>query len=249
VLKITEHHLNQADEPVVVLVHGALDRSHSFRRVIEQLSDLRVITYDRRGYGDSVEAAPASGLADHVADLREVIGSRRVSVVAHSVASHIAVLAAIAEPGRIASLALWEPAAPWMAFWPERARQSVERIASASDPGAVAERGVKAMVGKEAWNRLSDAVRAQRRAEGPAIVLDMASGVEAPYDWADLRVPCIIGYGATWPHAETSPELARVLSYPTFVIEQATHAAHLSHPTEFAEFVHRGVDLGRPISR
>jgi pimeloyl-ACP methyl ester carboxylesterase len=240
-LGITEHNLDQTEEPLIVLVHGALDRSHSFRRVVQNLPDLRVITYDRRGYGRSTQVTPVSGLGNQSADLLEVIGNRRATVVTHSAASHIGVLAAIADPGRIASLALWEPAAPWMDFWPERARESVARIASAGDPGAVAERGMKAMFGKEAWNRLSEATRQQHRAEGPAFVLDMAAGLEAPYDWADLSVPFIIGYGASWPHAETSSQLARALSCPTFVIEEAPHAAHLSHPAEFAAFVRRAV--------
>lgn len=238
-LAITEHHFDRPEVPMVVLVHGAMDRSRSFRRVVEHLTDLRVVTYDRRGYGDSVGARPASGLEDHATDLLEVIGNRRATVIAHSAASHIAVLAAIEEPNRIAGIALWEPAAPWMDFWPEKARQSVARIASASDPGAVAERGVIAMVGEEAWNRLSEAAREQRRAEGAAFVLDMASGIDAPYDWEDLHVPCIIGYGASWPHFETSPQLARAISCPTFTIERASHTAHLSHPTEFAEFARR----------
>ncbi len=61
----------------------------------------------------------------------------------------------------------------------------------------------------------------------------------APYDWADIRVPCIIGYGASWPHVETSPQLARTLACPTFTIEGASHVAHQTHPAEFAEFTRR----------
>jgi pimeloyl-ACP methyl ester carboxylesterase len=241
VLATTEHHFDRPDLPIVVLVHGAMDRSRSFRRVVDHLADHRVVTYDRRGYGDSVDAEPASGLQDHAADLLEVIGNRRATVVAHSVASHIAVLAAIEEPDRVASIGLWEPAAPWMDFWPEKARRSVARIAAAPDSGDVAERGVIAMAGERAWNRLSEAARRQRRAEGAAFVLDMASGMAPPYDWADVLVPRIIGHGASWPHVETSPQLARTLACPTFTIEQASHVAHLTHPKEFAEFVRRAV--------
>jgi pimeloyl-ACP methyl ester carboxylesterase len=241
VLNTTEHHFDRPELPIVVLVHGAMDRSRSFRRVVDHLSDVRVVTYDRRGYGDSVDAEPASGLGDHTADLLEVIGNRRATVVAHSAASHIAVLAAIEDPTRIASIALWEPAAPWMDFWPERARESVARIAAAPDPADVAERGVIAMAGEQAWNRLSESARQQRRAEGVAFVLDMVSGMSEPYDWADLSVPCIIGYGASWPHVETSPQLARTLACPTFTIEEASHVAHQTHPAEFAEFVRRAV--------
>jgi pimeloyl-ACP methyl ester carboxylesterase len=95
------------------------------------------------------------------------------------------------------------------------------------------------MAGEPAWNRLSEHAREQRRAEGTAFVLDMASGFQAPYDWADVRVPCMIGYGASWPHVETSPQIARTLSCPIFTIEEASHVAHLSHPAEFAEFARR----------
>jgi pimeloyl-ACP methyl ester carboxylesterase len=243
VLTITEHHFDRTDAPIVVLIHGAMDRSRSFRRVVENLTDLRVVTYDRRGYGDSVDVKPATGLKDHTADLLEAIGDRRATVVAHSVASHIAVLAAIEEPTRVASVGLWEPAAPWMPFWPEKARQSVARIGAAADPRDVAERGIKAMAGEAAWNRLSEAAKEQRRAEGVAFVLDMAPVTEAPYDWADFRAPCIIGHGATWPHVETSPQLADAISCPTFEIEGASHAAHISHPVQFAEFVRRAAAL------
>ena len=70
-LSTTEHHFDRPELPLVVLVHGAMDRSRSFRRVVDLLSDLRVVTYDRRGYGDSIDAAPASGLQDHTTDLLE----------------------------------------------------------------------------------------------------------------------------------------------------------------------------------
>jgi pimeloyl-ACP methyl ester carboxylesterase len=224
VLSTTEHHFDRPERPLVVLVHGAMDRSRSFRRVVDHLSDLRVVTYDRRGYGDSIDATPPSGLQDHTTDLLDVIGNRRATVVAHSVAGHIAVLAAIEDPDRIASIGLWEPAAPWMDFWPEKARQSVARIAAAPDAGDVAERGVIAMVGEEAWNRLSEAAR-----QTP------------PYDWAHLGVPCTIGYGTSWPHVKTSPQIAGTLDCPTFTIEGASHVAHVTHPLEFAEFVRRAV--------
>jgi pimeloyl-ACP methyl ester carboxylesterase len=35
--------------PVVVLVHGSLDRAASFSRVIRRLPDWGVVAYDRRG--------------------------------------------------------------------------------------------------------------------------------------------------------------------------------------------------------
>ena len=50
---------DRPDELPVVLVHGAPDRAKNFRPVMELLSDLPLITYDRRGYGRSVDAIAA----------------------------------------------------------------------------------------------------------------------------------------------------------------------------------------------
>jgi len=235
------------DGATVVLVHGALDRSYSFRRVVERLSDLRVVTYDRRGYGDSVAAGPPSGLAQHADDLLEIIGAGPATLVAHSFGAHVAVLAAIARPAAVLSLGLWEPPVPWMDFWPDAPRENVARIAAAEDPAAVAERGAKMMMGKERWLALPEEVRERRRAEGTAFLIDMASELEAPYDWAELRTPVIIGVGEqTWPYSLAAcRELATRLGCELFVAEGQPHVAHATAPDRFAEFVRLAVALGR----
>jgi pimeloyl-ACP methyl ester carboxylesterase len=245
-LAVTERRPDRADAPLVVLVHGAMDRARSLRRVVERLTDLHVVVYDRRGYGDSLCAGPPAGLLEHATDLLDVIGGRRATVVGHSLGCHVAVLAAIREPGRVASVGLWEPPVPWMDFWPDRARRTVATIASSPDPGEVGERGVRAMLGDDGWERLSDETRAQRRAEGVAFVVDMASEVEAPFAWTDLGVPCVIGYGErSWPYSvEASRRLAEIIGCPTFVVADAPHTAHASHPDGFADFVRRAVDVG-----
>jgi pimeloyl-ACP methyl ester carboxylesterase len=224
-----------------------MDRARSLRRVVERLPDLRVVAYDRRGYGDSVALGPPSGLAQHVDDLLDVLDERRATVVAHSFGSHISVLAAMARPDLVAGLGLWEPPVPWMDFWPERSRRVVARIVAAGDPGDVAEAGARQMLGDQGWARLSDEARAQRRAEGAAFVADMASELEPLYDWADLDVPCLIGYGAeTWPYSQDAAQrVAAIVGCGTFVVEGAPHTGHVSHPGEFAEFVRAAVALGK----
>src|SRR5919112_549988 len=49
-----------APGPLVVLVHGSLDRCAAFARVVaaEALAGLHTIRYDRRGYGRSIDARP-----------------------------------------------------------------------------------------------------------------------------------------------------------------------------------------------
>ncbi len=225
--------------PPVILVHGAADRSASFGAVRGHLTDLRVTTYDRRGYGASVGLDPARSLADHARDLLEVIGDCPSVVVAHSFGSHVAVLAAITRPDSVRALGLWEPPVPWMDFWPPEPRRSLEAIASGEDPGKIAERIYVAVSGRDAWDRLSDEAREERRREGDAFCADLASELEAPYDWSDLEVPSVIGHGSrSWPYSqEASHRIAVLTGQPEHVIEGATHVAHVSDPQGFAGFV------------
>jgi pimeloyl-ACP methyl ester carboxylesterase len=232
--------------PTVVLVHGVLDRARAFRRVVDELGDLRVVTYDRRGYGRSLSALPARSLDDHCRDLLHVIGERDVTVVAHSFGAHVAVLAALAAPARITSVGLWEPPVPWMEVWPEEARANIAAIARSADPEKIGERVYRSMIGEEAWERLDEPTRALRRAEGFAFTTDMSCELEAPYQWEDLAVPCFIGYGGqTWPYAyRAARHVAGILGCPTFTIDDATHGAHVTEPPRFAEFVRLAVALG-----
>jgi pimeloyl-ACP methyl ester carboxylesterase len=48
-LFVNEHSVDGA--PLVVLVHGSMDRNSAFARCAGLLRDLHTIRYDRRGYG------------------------------------------------------------------------------------------------------------------------------------------------------------------------------------------------------
>ena len=239
--------VGDARAPLVVLVHGAMDRARSLRRVVERLPELRVVTYDRRGYGASVDVGPATGVREHVDDLIDLLRGRRAVVVGHSAGAHVAILASIARPDLVASLGLWEPPTPWMDFWSERAKRSVAHIVGNGVPAEVGERGARLMLGDEGWDRLSEDAQQLRRAEGRAFLVEAASESVALYDWADVRVPCLIGYGErTWPWTlESSQRGAAALGCETFVIAGSTHLGNVSHPGEFADFVRQAVALGR----
>ena len=56
-----------SDAPLVVLVHGTMDRSTGMLRISRRLDDqLRVLRYDRRGYGKS---SPHNGPFDMAAQV------------------------------------------------------------------------------------------------------------------------------------------------------------------------------------
>jgi pimeloyl-ACP methyl ester carboxylesterase len=240
-IAVTAHGPRDPTVPEVVLVHGAMDRAKSFRRVVEHLPDLRVIEYDRRGYGESIPAVPPASLAQHVDDLLDVMGDRPTTVVAHSFGCLVVVSAAISHPERFQGVGLWEPQVPWMEFWPASVRRGLEAMAAEVDTDALAERVYASMVGEEAWRSLPEDLKARRRAEGVAFQSDVVSGLTAPFCWEDLKVPSLFGVGLqTWPFAqEAATKLAESQGADLFTIAGAAHSAHVSHPEQFAQFVRR----------
>jgi len=233
------------DEPVesarvVVLVHGTLDRGNSFRRTMRRLEDVRVITYDRRGYQESRGADPPVGLEGHIEDLLGIlaeVGGRSV-VVGHSLGGAVAIGAALAEPERFAALGAFEPPLSWL---PIEGRDARGAIAPTSDPDAAVETFFRGRVGDAAWDRLEPAARADRLADGPALVADLKSlHGEQLFDVTQLAVPVVFGVGGTTDqfHKENLAWLAtHVPGAQQIEIADAGHGAHLTHPDAFAGFV------------
>ncbi len=245
-LSVTEHVPADpsADEPVVVLVHGSLDRGASFARVRRRLDDLHTAVYDRRGYHRSRHLLPVHTSIDgHVEDLRSVIADRPAVVVGHSYGGTIALGAALLPggPGPILALAAYEPPLPWLGSWSRRSgtRADPRSPAATEDPAESAERFFRRMVGDSAWERLPAAAKAERRADGPALAAEMDAIrlAEPPFDVTTLRIPAVYGRGAnSLPHHRRTVDwlVAHTPVARLVEIAGAGHGAHLTHPDAFA---------------
>ncbi len=257
-LTILERAGTTSRAPAVVLVHGSLDRGDSFQRTMRRLPDLTMVTYDRRGYQGS-RAGGVVALEGHIADLLEILaevrarGASRVVAVGHSVGGDVVLGAALADPATLDALGAFEPPMPWLGFRRESAEREARQARSQEpgvprDPGDEAERFFRRMVSAAAWERLSEAGRAARRADGPALVADFTSlRGGRPFDVTDLTVPAVFGLGGadTAPHNRAAVKwlVAHVPGATLYAIDGAQHGAHLSHPDHFAGFI-RAV-LGR----
>lgn len=226
------------DAPLVVIVHGAMDRSSSFGRVGLHLRDLHVVRYDRRGYGRSLDAGTGP-LAAHVDDLFAVLDGRPATVFGHSFGAVVALVAAAQHPEVVRSVFAYEAPLPWRSWWPSPATEVPD------DPGDEAEAFLRRAVGDRIWERLPARIRAARRAEGVALRADLASlDGDEPFDPAAVGVPVLVGCGSatTWWHERAARELvAELPDAELVVIGQAQHGAHLSHPTAVADLVRRTV--------
>lgn len=256
------------------MVHGSLDRGSSFTRTVRRLAEWGVVTYDRRGYQGSRDGSSPADLGAHVDDLLGVVagipgsGGRidggRVTAVGHSLGGDVVLAAAIQEPGLFGSVAVYEPPMPWLGI--RRTTGSASRPArpatagaddpasrparpAKADPDEEVERFFRRMVGDAAWERLPEAARAQRRADGPALVADLAAlAGSAPFDVTALSVPAVFGCGGPQSrahHRDTVAWLAEHVPGAELVrIEGAGHGAHLTHPDGFAAMVRTAVRLG-----
>ncbi|HTZ09025.1 MAG TPA: alpha/beta hydrolase [Acidimicrobiales bacterium] len=229
-------------DPTVVLVHGSLDRGASFARTVRRLPDLHVVTYDRRGYHHSRGAGVARSLEEHVADLVALVGPGPAVVVGHSYGGDVALGAALAAPGAVRAVGAYEPPLPWCAWWPRRSASSI----ADEDPAAFAQGFFGRVVGEGGWERLSDQARAARRADGPALVAELADlrRSRPPFDVGALTRPLVLGRGgrSVWHHRRAVDALQELVPDAEVVeIPAAAHGAPLTHPDAFAALVRRVV--------
>jgi pimeloyl-ACP methyl ester carboxylesterase len=236
--------------PVVVLVHGALDRAGSFARVARRLPEWAIVAYDRRGYQSSRRAGVARDLWTHADDLLRIASAygdagRPVTAVGHSIGGTVVLAAAVRTPAPLASVGAYEPSVPWLGF---RGARPGDRRTGRGDAGEEAARFFRRIVGDGAWERLPAAARASRVADGPALVADLAStGGAAPFDVTSLATPALfaVGGAASAAHHQQSVRwLARhVPGASEARVPDAGHGAHLSHPDAFAALVREAVAL------
>jgi pimeloyl-ACP methyl ester carboxylesterase len=258
-LAVTEHGppSGSPNSPLLVLVHGSLDRSGSFARVLRRLGDLPTVVYDRRGYHKSRDALPLNTTLDgQIDDLLTVIDGRPSVVIGHSYGGDIALGAALRDGGSpsILSVAAYEPPLPWLGTWSRRPATSPAGMrpsifADPDDPdesGDAAEHFFRRMVGDAAWDRLSLPAKAARRADGPALAAELHAIrlTEAPFDVSGLRIPAVYGRGgSSLPHHRDAVSwlVAHTPEAILCEIPGAQHGAHLTHPDAFANMARLAV--------
>lgn len=105
--------------PAVLLQHGLFSRRGSWHAngFVDALArDLRVVTVDSLGHGDSdkpadPQAYQAAARADDLAAVLDAVGVRRAHVVGYSMGSWMGIAFAARHPARLRSLTLggWDP--------------------------------------------------------------------------------------------------------------------------------------------
>jgi pimeloyl-ACP methyl ester carboxylesterase len=247
-MHVLRHHTH-AEGPPVILVHGAPDRGKNFAKVVHLLPDLRITTYDRRGYGGSVTMQPPSnGFGDQARDLVALLDGTPSIVCGQSAGGLVAMMAATLAPELFLSLGLWEPPTVWMPWWPRGDHSGWLPTWVACDRTKLGELHNRELLGNEVWDALPDRTKELLRAEGDAFHFDLASQLGMPYDPAEVRCPSVVGCGALTNEfmIQGSRRLAQELRGEFWLVDGAAHVAHLASPPVWADLVRRAVELARP---
>lgn len=257
--------------PLVVLVHGAMDRSGGMLRVRRILqSTCRVMRYDRRGYARSLPAGPPTSFDQQVDDLAELLEGRPAVLAGHSFGGLVCLALAERQPDLVRSVLAYEAPRMWATWWPG-STPGAQAVAVGTGAGdqvpdaeevegddahgeAAAEWFLRRMIGDVTWERLPASMRAERRAEGPTLVAELRSvrpPAPVPFEASAVTVPVVAAFGSrSRPHhMRATEELARTAPRGELrVVEGAAHGAHLTHPAEFADLVRRALELADKAS-
>ena len=110
----------------LILVHGAAERAALFDAVVPLLDGFDVVVPDRAGHGDRWEEGPGT-LTRDARDLVALLDEEPATVVGHSIGGIGAIGAALAAPGRVRALGLYETAIPWAPWWTDEGRADMWR--------------------------------------------------------------------------------------------------------------------------
>jgi pimeloyl-ACP methyl ester carboxylesterase len=225
-----------AEHPLVVMIHGSMDRSAGMLKLSRRLdTDFRVLRYDRRGYGRSFPHTGPFSMDAQVTDLVGLLAGRTAVLVGHSYGGNVALTAADRHPELVAGVAVYEMPLSWEPWWPRTTAGSIA-VAESGEPEEAAERFLRRMLGDRRWEQLPERTRQTRRGEGAAMVGELADLQRArPWNPQHITVPVVAAFGSLGArhHHDGMRHAANLLDCPLVELADCRHDAPLSHPDLF----------------
>src|SRR6202034_1603087 len=148
-----------------------------------------------------------------------------------------------------ASIGAYESPMPWL---PDDGRaDSVPAPPTTDNPDEMVESFFRRLASDSAGEGLNDAARADRLADGPALMAELGSlRSTEPFDVTQLSMPVLFGVGGVGRQPHHRPPHERLLEHVPgsegMVVDAAGHGIHLTHPDAFALFVRRAVERRSP---
>jgi pimeloyl-ACP methyl ester carboxylesterase len=184
-------------------------------------------------------------MEQQVTDLIEVIDQAPeadgpVVAIGHSYGGNVALAAADRRPDLVDGVVTFELPLSWLSWWPSSGAGG-SAMAWSDDPEEAAERFMRRLIGDARWDKLPPSSRAARRAEGPAMIGELADlRLRAPWQAERITVPVLALHGEHGQehHRVGTEALAEML--PTATVRTVAGARHFgpnTHPDAVSEMV------------
>lgn len=254
--------------PAVVLVHGLLAYSFSWRRVMEQLENRTAFAVDMLGSGfsdcDPALDASLRGAADRLLRFLDAAEIGRADLIGSSYGGTTALMLACLHPERVRTLTLVSPANPWSGIGRKRlaflqlplvgrAFPGIARVAPAADWFFIARMyGDPARLSSETVAGYSRAVRRPGVLEHAVKIThtwhhDMAELEDALRRAPDVPTLILWGQKDRVVDPDTAETLAHKLTRAEVVILPGLgHIPYEESPEEFMRPVRRFLDENSP---
>jgi len=241
----------------LVMVHGGLESRQNWNWVVPHLAaSFRVLTYDRRGYGESERPSRQRSVHENVADLAALIehlGLAPAWVAGQSFGGNIGIRLAAERPDLLRGITVHEPdlfslvaddpaVAPMLEEFDQLVAAVVERIASGDHAGA-AEQFVEEGLGEGLWSRFPPEFRQMVIDETPNALGEVNDPDGIVFDLESIRGftrPALLTFGD-----QTAPVFPAVIArlaeaMPSAEVREfagAGHAVQVEQPEEYAEAI------------
>jgi pimeloyl-ACP methyl ester carboxylesterase len=251
------YEISGTGEIPLVMVHGGLESRRNWDWVVPHLADsFRVLTYDRRGYGDSERPSGQRSVQENVADLAALIehlGLAPAWAAGQSFGGNIVIRLAADRPDLLRGITAHEPdlfslvandpaVAPMLEEFDRLNAAVVERIASGDHAGA-AEQFVEEGLGEGLWSKFPTEFRQMVIDETPNALDELNDPQGIVFDLESIRGftgPALLTLGD-----ETAPVFPPVITrlaeaMPSAEVRTfagAGHAIMVEQPEDYAEAI------------
>jgi pimeloyl-ACP methyl ester carboxylesterase len=251
------YELHGTGEVPLVMVHGGLETHQNWDWVVPHLADsFRLLTYDRRGSGESERPSEQAGVHEHVADLAALIEYLELAptwVAGQSSGGNIVIRLAAERPDLLRGITAHEPdlfslvaddpaVAPMLKDLDQLNAAVTERIASGDHAGA-AEQFVEEGLGEGLWAKFPPEFRQMVIDETPNVLDELNDPDGIVFDLESIRGftrPALLTFGD-----QTSPVFPPVITrlaeaMPSAEVREfkgAGHAIQVEQPEDYAEAI------------